>query len=456
MPIDPSIALGLKPFQVESPINQMAKAYEMQNAIQANKLNQMKMDEYSRGLAEEEAFKNALGSATDEAGIKNAFYSMGSKGVKAYNDYTKAKAEQEKLAAETKNLGYTGQKTQGEVLKAKQDFLKAALRDISSNPSDENIIAWGQDAINNGHMDLAEAKAQVGRMLAIPQNQRQAFLASQGATAADLKPHIQTQNLGGTSQIVAVPAFGGAPSVLSTSKMTATPGELLTASTTRRGQDLTNARELQRIEIEKGKNAPEAIALRAKMEEQGKAQAKFEAAAPSAIKSAEDAIANIDAMVGKAPELDKTGKIVKKGTAPHPGFSGAVGMGGIETLGIPGIAQYTPGSAAASFKARYDQLKGKAFLDAYDTLRGGGAITEIEGAKAEKARMRMDLAQSEDEFITAAREFQSELRDMVRKNKARLGTGGAGNAIPRTSEAPKGVDQNVWDHMTPEEQKLFH
>lgn len=207
MPIDPSIALGLKPFQVESPINQMAKAYEMQNAIQSNKLNQLKMDEYTRGLAEEEAFKNALGTATDEAGIKNAFYSMGTKGVKAYNDYQKAQIEQ-------KNLGLTGKKTQQELDKGKQEFLNSALRNISSNPSDENIISWGQDAIINGHMTLDEAKTQVGRLLAIPVDKRQTWLASQGATAAELKPHFVNQenvmvNGVPTTRVVQMPAFGG-------------------------------------------------------------------------------------------------------------------------------------------------------------------------------------------------------------------------------------------------------
>lgn len=219
MPIDPSIAMGLKPVQIESPINQMAKAYEMQNAIQTNELNKLKMDEYKRGLAEQEQFKNALGSATDDAAIRNAFYSLGEKGVKGYQDYLKSQAEQKKLGVETQNLGYTGQKTQGEVLKAKQDFLKSALRDISSNPSDENIIAWGQDAINNGHMNLDEAKMQVGRLLAIPQNQRQAFLASQGATSAELKPHFVNQenvmvNGVPTTRVLQMDAFGGPASTV--------------------------------------------------------------------------------------------------------------------------------------------------------------------------------------------------------------------------------------------------
>ena len=62
MAIDPSIALGVKPAQIESPLNQMAKVYEMQNAVQANKLNQLKMDEYQRGIANTERRNALLGS----------------------------------------------------------------------------------------------------------------------------------------------------------------------------------------------------------------------------------------------------------------------------------------------------------------------------------------------------------------------------------------------------------
>lgn len=62
MAIDPSIALGVKPVQIESPLNQMAKVYEMQNAVQSNKLNQMKMDEYQRGIANTERRNALLGS----------------------------------------------------------------------------------------------------------------------------------------------------------------------------------------------------------------------------------------------------------------------------------------------------------------------------------------------------------------------------------------------------------
>jgi len=236
MALDPSIPLGIKPMQIESPINQMAKMYEMQNAVQANKLNQLKMDEYTRGVAEAEQFKNALAQANDETAIRNAFYAKGD--VKGYNDYLKSLGEQKKLDIETTNLGYTGKKTQGEIAKQRQEFDNQAKRDLSFNPSDENIKAFAQDAVLKGIYTQDEAARATAQLLAIPVNQRQTYLASQGASAGELKPNIQTQNLGGTSQIVAVPAFGGTPKVLSSSKVTADPGELL-----------TDARERERIRL---------------------------------------------------------------------------------------------------------------------------------------------------------------------------------------------------------------
>ena len=61
---------------------------------------------------------------------------------------------------------------------------------------------------------------------------------------------------------------------------------------------------------------------------------------------------------------------------------------------------------------------------AFETLRGGGAITEKEGAKATAAKNRMSLAQDEKSFIAAAREYQDVLREGIKRAQARL-QGGA-------------------------------
>jgi len=422
MPIDSNIALGVKPVQLESPINQMSNVYALQNAAQSNQLNQMKMEEYKRGLAESESFKrNMLGvDASTPEGQQSIYNNL----VRAGRVDDAAKFA--KNIVETGNLKLTGQETQGKIREQKLKERQATLRDTSRNPSDANLTAHTED-IQLSPLYSDEEKAASRRMLtqllAMPIPERQAFLASQGASASDLKPNIQMQNIGGSSNVLSVPAYGGAPTTLSTTKMTASPGELLTASTakagqdiTKRGQDLTNARELEKIAIEKGKNSPEYIAMEARMKEQGKGQAKFEAAAPQAIATAEQMLSKIDQMVGAPAKVDaKTGKVTP-GTAAHPGFKAAVGASSL----IPTM----PGSKAADFEARLDEIKGGAFLEAYNTLRGGGSITEVEGQKATQAITRMSTAQSEKEFIDAARDFQNVIRIGIKRSKEKLGSGG--------------------------------
>jgi hypothetical protein len=94
-----------------------------------------------------------------------------------------------------------------------------------------------------------------------------------------------------------------------------------------------------------------------------------------------------------------------------PGMKQAVGAS--RMLGI----QKIPGTPAKDFDVRLDQLKGQQFLQAFESLKGGGAITEIEGKKATDAIARMDAAGSEAEFTKAAREFQSVIRQGVARAK---------------------------------------
>lgn len=134
---------------------------------------------------------------------------------------------------------------------------------------------------------------------------------------------------------------------------------------------------------------------------------EVEQGAQTAVEKAQDAIAQIDSLIGGK------GKDGKEAAA-HPGFGQAVG------LGIPGL-KYVPGTDTADFNKRLDQLKGGAFLEAFQTLKGGGQITEVEGKKATAAITRMDTAQSEDEFVKAATEFRGILARGIEKAKAKGG-----------------------------------
>jgi hypothetical protein len=101
----------------------------------------------------------------------------------------------------------------------------------------------------------------------------------------------------------------------------------------------------------------------------------------------------------------------------HPGFGISVG----KTAPLGSLQSFIPGTQASSFDIALKQLKGKQFLEAFESLKGGGQITQIEGEKATQAMSRMDKANTEDEFKKAAQEFQGIIRNGINRAKIRTG-----------------------------------
>ena len=147
----------------------------------------------------------------------------------------------------------------------------------------------------------------------------------------------------------------------------------------------------------------------------------------SAMDSGRLAIENIDELIGKR---DANGELIA-GSKAHPGFEGAVGASWQKLL--PDFA--LTGTDTMDFRKRLEQLKGGAFMEAFKSLKGGGQITEVEGKKATAAITRMDEAQSEKEFVTAAREFRGVIENAMR---AKGGQPAKPNGAPSPGEVRQG------------------
>ena len=114
----------------------------------------------------------------------------------------------------------------------------------------------------------------------------------------------------------------------------------------------------------------------------------------------------------------------------HPGMSDVVGAPSVLSLG-----GRVPGTKGADFRARLEQVQGGSFLQAFNTLKGGGQITEVEGKKATDAIARMQTSQSEDAFRQAADEFQQVMTGVLERARQRAGAVPGGineGAKPRT------------------------
>lgn len=88
--------------------------------------------------------------------------------------------------------------------------------------------------------------------------------------------------------------------------------------------------------------------------------------------------------------------------------------------------------AGTDLFTRIEQLQGKAFLEAFETLKGGGQITEREGIAAQNAIARLQRAQSTDAYIEAL----MDLRAVVEKGVARARSKAGQAPAPSPSSAP--------------------
>jgi hypothetical protein len=217
MPLDPSIILGARPPQIDfaqlSPVNALTGVMKFRQIDQENQLNAMKMQEYERARAEEEGLRNYLSGGRD---VPAADLSSPDTRTNLLR-YGKTGAAYSEALSKQDTAALTQKKAQFEVQKARKDFVAQAQRDTSQNPSDANITAFKEDLLANPLFTEAEKKqmaAGADRILAMPVGERTAFMASQGASASELKPSISQVNRSGQIDVISTPAFGGAPTTL--------------------------------------------------------------------------------------------------------------------------------------------------------------------------------------------------------------------------------------------------
>ena len=208
MPLDPSIISGIKPAQFDmaqfSPMNALTSAMKFRQAGQESQLNALKMAEYERTRTEEQDFRDYLATTekpNDPANRAN-FLRYGKPGAA----YGEALSKQETAAL-------TQRETQFKVQKSREDFVNQAMRNTSGDPSNANIMKFKDALLANPLFNDDEKKqmaAGADQILAMPVGERKAFMSSQGASASELKPSNLQVNQGGQTQVLQMPAFGGA------------------------------------------------------------------------------------------------------------------------------------------------------------------------------------------------------------------------------------------------------
>jgi hypothetical protein len=435
------IAQGAQFKEPPNPFAQYAQMQQLQQGAQQNQMNQMKMQEYQRGVQEQNALQNVVSrpgfDPMNTAHQQDAYSAAPSLAPKYLESVLTTRESQGKISAAD--------------IKAKTDregMLAQAGRDLANRPDNENIVSHNRDVQSSSLFtpnEKAKVQARTDMLLALPMDQRAAVIGNPGASAGEVSTAATAlagqQSVANTATLGRATTERGQDIVANTATLgraTTERGQNIVANTaaagqniTLRGQNLLDTREKENIairqETQRREGDPVFKQQMAQAAATGQAIAKDQALAqqvlPKVLDTAQQTLGQIDSLIGKR---DGEGKLLK-GQAPHPGFQDVVG-----STYLPGL-RFVPGTNAADFQSKFDQIKGGAFLQAFETLKGGGSITNVEGEKGTAALNRMSLSQSEKEFVSAAREFQGIIRKGV--ERARMRVGGGVTSIDPATEA---------------------
>jgi hypothetical protein len=165
--IDSSIALGIKPVQIENPLAVQGRA--MEGAV-----NALKYQDLQRATQEEQEVRNFLRSADLSKPETRA--ELNTRFGKTGMGYGKLLADQEKAGLETKKLT-------GDISKQQLEASRQRTSDLAFNPSNENIMAHLQDSMKRGEMDQQQATQMFAQVANMPLDQRKQLFLQMGADA---------------------------------------------------------------------------------------------------------------------------------------------------------------------------------------------------------------------------------------------------------------------------------
>ena len=122
--IDPSIAMGFRPIQIESPVNQMRAVMELQGAQQQQQANALKMQEYQQQQAERNALARLMSDPSMEFGSEPFMRRVLAEAPSQYEGIATRATQRENLAAQRETRLAEAKKREREL--ARETFETAA------------------------------------------------------------------------------------------------------------------------------------------------------------------------------------------------------------------------------------------------------------------------------------------------------------------------------------------
>jgi len=339
MALDANIILGVQPPKIMSGDERAANASKLQSLLLGNQEAQMKMQEYQRQRAEEDALKDYYRNNPNATGeqLRGQGY------VKQGFDADKFKGEQAKNNSEIQAKAI-------ETAHKKADLFGQAAGYVKNNPTPENAHGAIDQLASIGALSPEEA-AQAHK--SVPQDPAgiSAWAAQHyvsALAAKDQLPKIDTQNLGGSHVTQSVDPVTGQVKVLNTMANSQSPDSIASnfrqaaegaanRAVQMRGQNLADARAKETNQLGKAPNGYQWSA-------DGSSLIPIPGGPADKAKNMNESQSNANIFYGRANESNKilndlqgkysVGKLgAKRGAEGIWGIGGALGAAGNTMLG---------------------------------------------------------------------------------------------------------------------------
>lgn len=366
MPIDASIALGVRPPQFESPVNAMAKIMQLKGLQQDQEMNTMRADEYRRGVDRQNRLMGLMQGGSDPETLRRG-------------GFLKEAAEWEKNSADT---GKTKADTRAKEIEAtakRLDIAGQAFGHVRANPTLETAMSTLDYLQQNGVYSPEQVTGFKQAVSADPTKIAQladmAFRAS--LQAKDQLAKFDTRNIGGSTQTTAQDPVTGRLAVANSVQNTQSPDSVASGQVQMRGQNMSDSRARERLAFDqaqpKGVLDPERGLL--VDPRTGEARPVTMGGKPVGMKEKPltDGQAKAALFGSRMEASDKIiGQLAEKGaTTSIPGSRAGYGVGATLNLVAPAAQQ------------QLDQAK-RDFINATLRRESGAVISEPEFANAEQ------------------------------------------------------------------------
>lgn len=369
-----------------------------------------------------------------------------------------------------------------------RDYSMQQLRGLENNPYAKRILA--QMMMQNADMDYERGLAQTARGFAqedattdFERKKELAQIKIDSAKTKEQRNFLQAQNDPQFKEFLAATGAGNTPNAVREYEYymgLKTPEARQNFMNIKRGAktinladkvqvlDPTNPSGAPLSSYAKGvppQQTPEHKASVKERETTAKSVAEARFNLPKIISTADRHLALLDRVTKTDPE---TGKRIN-----HPGFKSLYGTAipGIDGATAP-FARFMPGSDTKDLSAIVEQIGGSNFLLAFESLKGGGQITELEGNQAKLAISALqDINISEQEAFRQYDTLRTILAKGVENAKAQAGeydmtltnTPDGNNQKRRSTDTqerrstdiPEGVSKEQWGVMSLEQKALF-